>query len=343
MHSAVGHASSSTLDRRALLAGSLALFAAPGGAAAQQAAKVRRMGYLSLLSRGDPTIGPLRDALQNGLRELGYVDGRTIAIEWRFAEGKRERLPELAAELARLGVDLIFAETTAAARAAKQVTTTIPIVFNPLADPVREGFVASLGRPGGNLTGLTQMAPELSGKRVEVFKEAIPDIVRLGVLSHRGVLSEATGRATLEETEAGARALKLPLHRFEAQGPDELDRVFDALVVEKVGGLIVLASPVFLSERRRISDLGMKKRLPTMFILREFAEAGGLMSYGPNYPELWRRTATYVDRILKGAKPGDLPVEQPTKFELVINLRTAKALGLTIPPAVLARADEVIQ
>ena len=301
------------------------------------------MGYLSLLSRSDPTIGPLRDAFQQGLREVGYIEGQTMTIEWRFAEGKRERLPELAAELVRLKVDLIFTETTAAARAATQVTTTIPIVFNPLADPVREGFVGSLARPGANLTGMTQMAPELSRKRVELFREAIPGMTRVGILLHSGVLSEATGRVMLEETEAGAQAARLQLERVEAQGPDDFDALFAAMYRERIGGLIVLASPVFLSERRRIADLATKNRLPTMFILREFAEAGGLMSYGPNYAELWRRTATYVDRILKGAKPSDLPVEQPARFELLINLKTARALGLTIPASVLTRADQIIQ
>jgi putative ABC transport system substrate-binding protein len=332
------------VDRRAFLG--VAILGHPAAlrvAEAQRSSGIPRVGYLSLLSRADPTIGPLRDALLKGLRELHYVDGKTITVEWRFAEGKQDRLPELAADLVRLSVDLIFAETTAAARAARQATTTIPIVFNPLADPVREGFVASLGRPGGNLTGLTQMAPELSGKRVEVFKEAVPEMARLGVLSHPGVLGEATGRIMLEEPDAGARASQLQLPRFEAQRPDGLDAVFGAMSRERVDGVVVLASPMFLSERRRIADLAIKNRLPTRFILREFGEAGGLMSYGPNYAELWRRSATYVHRILKGAKPADLPVEQPTKFELVINLRTAKALGLTIPPAVLARADQVVQ
>jgi putative tryptophan/tyrosine transport system substrate-binding protein len=262
-----------------------------------------------------------------------------VAIRRREA-GPASRAP---VDLVRLKVDLIFAETTAAARAGMQGTAAIPIIFNPLADPVREGFVASLARPGGNLTGLTQMASELSGKRVEVFKEAVPEMIRMGVLSHPGVLSEATERMMLWETDAGARALQLQTQRFEAQRPDEFDAAFAAMSRERVGGLIVLASPMFLSERRRIAELAIRNRLPTMFILREFAQAGGLMSYGANYPELWRRTATYVDRILKGAKPADLPVEQPTKFELVINLKTAKALGLTIRPVVLARADEVIR
>jgi putative ABC transport system substrate-binding protein len=322
---------------------SLALLAAPLVARAQQTTKVSRVGYLSMLSRSDSTYEPLRDAFQQGLRERGYIEGQTIAFEWRFADGRLERLPQLAAELVRLKVDLIFTETTPAARAAQQATTTIPIVFNPIADPVREGLVASLARPSANVTGLTQMAPELGGKRLELFKEAVPGMTRVGVLSHHGVPSETTVRIMLEETAAAARASGVELQRLEAQGPNDLDRPFAALSRAKVGGLIVLPSPMFLSERRRIVDLAAKNRAPTMFPFREFVEAGGLLSYGPNFLELWRRTATYVDKILKGARPSELPMEQPTRFELVINLKTATALGLTIPQSVLVRADQIIQ
>jgi putative ABC transport system substrate-binding protein len=206
---------------------------------------------------------------------------------------------------------------------------------------VGEGLVTALARPGGNVTGLTQMAAELSGKRLELFKQALPRLTRVGILSH--LFSERTVRIMLEETEAAARAAGVQLERLEVQGPTDLDRRFVAMSRERVSGLIVLPSPMFLSERKHIVDLAAKNQLPTMFFFREFAEAGGLMSYGPNFPELWRRAATYVDKILKGAKPADLPVEQPTKFELVINLKTAKALGLTIPQSVLLRADHVIQ
>ena len=306
-------------------------------------AETPRVGYLSMLSRSDPTLGPLRDAFQQGLREHGYIVGQTLTIEWRFADGRLERLPELAAELVRLKVHLIFTETTPAARAAKQATATIPIVFNPIADPVHAGLVASLARPSANVTGLTQMAPELDGKRLELFKEAVPAMTRVGVLFQPGVPSEATVRIMLEETATAARASRVEVHHVEAHRPNDLDGRFTALSRERVGGLIVLPSPMFLSERRRVVELAAKNRLPGMFFSREFVEAGGLMSYGPNFLELWRRAAVYVDKILKGAKPADLPIEQPTKFELVINLKTAKALGLTIPQSVLLRADRIIQ
>ena len=241
-----------------------------------------------------------------------------------------------------LKVDLIFAETTPAARAATQASTTIPIVFNPIADPVGEGIVANLARPGGNATGLMQASPELSGKRLELLIGAVPRATRVGVLSHSGVPSEHLVKVMLQETETAARALGVQLRRLEVQSPRDLDRPFAVMSRDKVGALIVLPSPIFLSERRLIVELATKNRLPTMFSLTEFAEAGGLMSYGPNMPELYRRSATYVDKILKGAKPGDLPVERPRKFELVINLKTAKALGLTIPQSLLLRADQVI-
>jgi putative ABC transport system substrate-binding protein len=321
----------------------LNLLLTPLATEAQQAGKVPRIGYLSMLSYSDSTLAPLRAAFWEGLREHGYIEGQTITIERRFADGSRERLPDLAAELVRLKVDVIVTETTPATRAATQATTTIPIVFNPIADPVGEGFVASLARPGRNVTGPTQASPELSGKRLELLIGAVPGMRRVGVLSHSGVPSERSVRVMVEETEAAARALGVQLRHLEVQGPRDLDRPFAAISREKVGALIVLNSPMFLSERRLIVELATKNRLPAMFFLREFAEAGGLMSYGPNFPGLWRRAATYVDKILKGAKPGDLPVEQPTKFELVINMKTAKALGLTIPQSLLVRADEIIQ
>jgi ABC-type uncharacterized transport system substrate-binding protein len=331
------------MDRRSFLVEVGALVSLPLAAEAQQPAKVPRVGYLSMFSRSDPTFEPFRDVFKQGLREHGYIEGQTITVEWRFAEGSRARLPDLAAELVRLKVDLIIAETTPATRAAKEATTTIPIVFNPIADPVQEGFVASLARPGGNLTGVTQMSPELGGKRLELFKGAVPRMTRVGVLAHPGLFGEATVRIMLEETEAAARASGVQLQHLEVQGPNDFDRTFAVMSRQRVAGLIVLPSPMFFSERRRIVDLAAKNRLPAMFFLRGFVEAGGLMSYGPDLPDLWRRAAGCVDKILKGAKPGDLPVEQPTKFELVINLKTAKALGLTIPPSLLLRADQVIE
>jgi len=331
------------ITRRAFLAAAAATLAAPLGAEAQQAGKVPSVGYLSMLSRSDPTFTGLRDAFRQGLREHGYVEGQTIRIEWRFAEGSRSRLNDLAAELIHLKVNLLFAEATPAAQAAKQATTTIPIVFSPVADPIGSGLVANLARPGGNLTGSTFMAPELGGKRLELLKEVVPGMTRVGVLLHPGNPSEATVKSMSEETQAAARASGVQLQRLEAHDPSDFDRAFAAMSRERADGLILLPSSMFASERKRLVGLAAKNRLPTMFFFREFPEAGGLVSYGPSFPELWRRTATYVDKILKGAKPSDLPVEQPTKFELVINVKTAKALGLTIPPSLLRRADQVIE
>jgi len=332
------------VNRRAfLIAVASPILAAPLAAEGQQTTKVSRVGYLSSLSRADPTYATLRTALLQGLREHGYVEGRTITIEWRFAEGSQSRLPTLAAELVRLRVDLLFAEATPAALAAKQATITIPIVFSPIADPIGSGLVATLARPGGNITGLTFMASELGGKRLELLKETVPGMTRVGVLLHPGNPSEATLNSMLAETEAAARASGVQLQRLQAQGPNDLDRAFAAMSRERVEGLILLPSAMFSSERRRIADLAARRRLPTMFFFMEFVEAGGLVSYGPSFMELWQRAATYVDKILKGAKPGDLPVEQPTKFELVINLKTAKALGLTIPQSLLIRADQLIE
>ncbi len=321
----------------------LGILVAPLAGNAQQPAKVPRVGYLSMQSRSDPTSTRLYEAFQQGLREHGYIEGQTIAMELRFAEGRLERLPDLAAELVRLKVDLIIAHTTPAARAAKRATATIPIVFIPLADPIASGLVASLARPGGNITGPSFLGAELVPKRLELLKEAVPGMTRVGILSHPGVPSESTLRIMLEEAEAAARVLGVRLQRLEVQGPNDFDRAFAAMSRERASGLIVLPSQMFLSERRRIVDLAGKNRLPAIYYFREFAEAGGLMSYGPNYPELVRRTATYVAKILKGAKPADLPVEQPTRFDLVINLKAVKALGLTIPPSILVRADQVIQ
>jgi len=277
------------------------------------------------------------------LRELGYTEGQNIAIERKFGEGDADRLRRLATELVERQVDAIVALGTPAARAAKEATTTIPIVFSPIADPIGSGLVANLARPGGNITGITFMAPELGGKRLELLKQAVPGMTRVGVLSHPGDPSEATVKSVLEQTEAAARALGVQLLRLEAQGPNDFDRVFAAMSRERVGGLILIPSAMFIDERRRIVNVVVKDRLPAMFYFREFAEVGGLMSYGPNFRELFRRAATYVDKILKGAKPGDLPVEQPTKFELVINLKTAKTLGLVIPQSLLQQADQVVE
>jgi putative tryptophan/tyrosine transport system substrate-binding protein len=317
----------------------LALLPAPLVADAQQVAKVPRVGYvLSLSSSGGQ---PLLEAFRQGLRELEYLEGQTITLEVRWAEGRTERLPELAAELVRLPVDVIVVEGTLASLAAKKATQTIPIVMAPVGDPVGSGVVPSLGRPGGNISGVSLFStPALAGKRLQLLKEALPKVSRVGVLWNP---AQPLSAPHLRETEVVARALGVELQVLEVRGPNEFASAFSALVNERTEALNVLADALFLAHRRRIAELAIKGRLPTMSGDTGFAEAGGLMNYGPSIPESVRRAAAYVDKILKGAKPGDLPVEQPTKFELVINLKTAKALGLTIPQAVLIRADKVIE
>jgi ABC-type uncharacterized transport system substrate-binding protein len=327
------------VDRRAFVAGTLALLAAPLVAKAQQAAKIARIGYLSPNLAASPH---LPEAFRQGLRDLGYVEGRNVVIEYRSAEGKPERLPALAAELVALKVDVIVAPGTPQALAARRATRTLPIVFATAADPVGSGLVTSLARPGGNVTGLSILAPELVGKRLELLKQAVPGVSRVAVLWQPGGHDERTDKDILKEAEVAARALGVRLQFVEARGPADLDRAFSDMTRARVGALTVLTGIMFLNERRRLVDLAAKNRLPEVYGGRDFVDAGGLMAYGPNLADLYRRAATYVDKILKGAKPADLPIEQPTKFELVINLKTAKALGLTIPPSVLARVDEVI-
>ncbi len=282
-------------------------------------------------------------AFRQGLRDLGYIEGRNLMIEYRNAEGKLDRLPALAAELVALKVDVIVAGNTRAALAAKQSTRTLPIVFTNAADPVASGLVTSLARPGGNVTGLSNLSSELVGKCLEQLTHAVPGVSRVAVLWQPGGLGGRTDKDMLKEADLAARALGVRLQVVEARGPDDFDRAFSEMTRARAGALTVLSSTMFLVERRRLTDLAARHRLPTVFPFREGVDAGGLMSYGMDFPDLFRRAATYVDKILKGAKPGDLPVEQPTKFELVINLKTAKALGLTIPQSVLGRADEVIQ
>jgi len=264
-------------------------------------------------------------------------------IEYRFAEEKLERLPALAAELVALKVDVIVAPNTPAALAAKQATRTIPIVFSFAADPLTSGLVTSLARPGGNVTGLSLLGPELVGKCLELLKETVPRVSRVAYLWQPGALDERQEKDRLKRAEVAARALGMQLQFVGARGPEDFDRAFTDMTRARAGALTVLGGAMLFTERRRLVDLAAKNRLPAMYSWREFVDAGGLMAYGPNLTDSQRRAATYVDKILKGAKPGDLPVEQPTKFELVINLKTAKALGLTIPPSVLGRADEVIQ
>jgi len=309
-------------------------------AGAQQAAKVARIGYLA----GNlAATRHLPEAFRQGLRDLGYVEGRNLVIEYRDAEGKLERLPALAAELVALKVDVILVGSTPTALAAKQATSTLPIVFAAVGDPVTDGLVASLARPGGNVTGLSTSATlEIVGKRLELLKQAIPGVTRVAVLWQPGGQGERTDKDILKEVEAAARALGVRLQVVEARGPEDFDRAFSEMTRARASALTVLGTTLFFNERRRLADLAAKNRLSAMYPLREYVDAGGLMSYGPNLADLFRRAATYVDKILKGAKPGDLPVEQPTKFELVINLKTVKGLALMIPPSVLQRA-EVIQ
>ena len=320
-----------------------------GGAAAwplaarAQTAKVARIGYLVTGALESPETRINRDAFRQGINELGYVEGRNIVIEYRSADGKIERLPGLATELVGLKVDIIVALATPAGRAAQQATTTIPIVVTAMGDPVRDGLVASLARPGGNITGTTFLGPELVPKRLSFLRELLPTISRVAVLWHLGAFSEPTTREMLNEVAQAARTLGVQLQLVEVRSADEFDHAFTTMVRARAEALFQFPSTMLFNERRRIVDLAARHRLPAMFNAREFVQLGGLIAYGANLAELNRRAAAYVDKILKGAKPFDLPVEQPTKFELFINLKTAKALGLEIPPTLLARADEVIE
>jgi len=327
------------MERRAFL-GALGLLAAPRAAEAQPAARVPRIGWLPVnLASAPHTLEPFRQ----GLRDLGYVEGRNLVIETRDARGKLERLPALAAELVALKVDIIVAPGTPQALAAKNATRTIPIVFVGATDPVTDGLVSSLARPGGNATGSSNLAPELVGKRLEQLKQAVPGVSRVAVLREPSATGERTEKDMLKEAEVAARALGVQLQLVEARGPADFDRAFSEMTRARAGALTVLGSAMFSCERRRLVDLAAKHRLPAVYTSKDFVDAGGLMAFGPNLADSFRRAATYVDKILKGAKPADLPVEQPTKFELVMNLKTAKALGLTIPQTLLLRADEVIQ
>jgi putative ABC transport system substrate-binding protein len=317
------------------------LLAAPVAAEAQQAAKIPRIGVLAQNRAASGDL--LGTHFVPGLRDLGYVEGRNVVIEYRDAEGKPERLPALAAELVALQVDVIVAPATVSALAARQATRTLPIVFAGAVDPVTDGLVTSLARPGGNVTGLSNLAVGLPGKWLELLKQAVPGVSRVAVLWQPGGSGERTEKDMLKEAEVAARALGMRLQVVEARGPADLDRAFSDMTKARAGALAVVGSPLFVNERRRLADLAAKSRLPAVYPGRVYVDAGGLMSYGTNLAELLRRAATYVDKILKGAKPADLPVEQPTKFELVINLRAAKTLGLTIPPAVLAQADTLVQ
>jgi putative ABC transport system substrate-binding protein len=326
------------MDRRAFLAMAAAggLIAMPAVARAQQAGKVHRIGFLSLQSGLTSTT----EAFRQGLSELGYVEGRNLFIEYRWAAQKEERLPELAADLVRLKVEVIVTAAAPTIEAARRATSTIPIVMAAVADPVGSGLVASLARPGGNVTGLTALSTELAGKRLQLVRELLPKATRVAVLAYHG--TSAT-RLFLEQMRAAAQQMGVQLVVQEVNEAGDLPGAFTAMQRERAQALIVQVTPFSADNAKRIVELAAQHRLPTMYDVRGFVEAGGLVSYGPSLLEMFRRAAFYVDRILNGAKPADLPIEQPTKFELVMNMKAAKALGLTIPPALLARADQVIQ
>jgi putative tryptophan/tyrosine transport system substrate-binding protein len=307
-------------------------------AEAQQAAKVPRIGILEL---GSPSASAdSHKAFQEGLRELGYVEGKNMILEYRYAGGKLALLPELATDLVRLKVDAMVTRSTAAIRAAKNASKTIPIVFAAAGAPVEDGLVSSLARPGGNVTGLALLSAELDGKKIELLKEAVPKVTRVGFL---WTVGNARGDLRVREVEAAAKTLGLRLQSLGVTGSDDFEKVFEAAKNAGVQALTVVPSPLLFTHRALIFDFVTKNRLPAMYSTSDFVEAGGLMSYGPDLLDNWRRAATYVDKILKGAKPADLPVEQPMKFELVINLKTAKQIGLTITQSVLYRADKVVK
>ncbi len=308
-----------------------------------QAVKIPRIGCLIFGELESPETRAALSAFRQGLHERGYFDGQNIIFEYRAADGKFERLPGLATELVSLRVDIITAQNTPAGRAAQQATTTIPIVVTAMGDPVQDGLVASLAHPGGNITGTTFLGPELVAKRLALLKELLPKISRVAVVWHPGAFSELTMRAMQREIAKAATILGMQLQFVEVRAPDEFEQAFSTITRERAEALFQFPSTLLFVERRRLVGLTAMHRLPAMFNGREFVELGGLISYGANLLELFRQAATYVDKILKGAKPSHLPVEQPTKFELVVNLKTANTLGLIIPPSILARADEMIE
>ena len=303
---------------------------------AQQSKRVPRIGYLS----GPKPLLERREAFRQGLRELGYIEGKNVVIEWRSGEGKSERVSELAAELVRLKVDVIVTDGSNSTRRAKEATSTIPIIMAQDVDPVGRGIIASLARPGGNVTGLSNLAPELSGKRLELLKETVSTLSSVAVF---GTSNTPSTSPALKETGVAAGALGVKVQYLDILEPRDVEIAFQAAAKGRVDAIIVLVGPLVFSQRTQIAEFAAKSRLPAIYPQTEFTEVGGLMSYGLSITDLDRRAAAYVDKILKGANPAELPVEQPTKFELVINLKTAKQIGLTIPPNVLARADRVIK
>ena len=313
--------------------------AAPPAASAQSGAKIPKIGILQVGTAAGG--GRLSAAFKQEMRELGYVEGQGVRFEQRFGEGKRERLSEAARELVRLKVDIVVTSTDEGVAAVKQETQTIPIVMASSTDPVGTGFVVSLARPGRNITGSSSMSPELNGKRLELLKQLVPDLSRVAILWNPDIRGAVLD---YKETEGAARALRLQLQSVEVTRADDLDRAFTAMTAERAQALVVPAgNSLAFTNRHEIASLAQKNRLPALYGVREYADAGGLIAYGPNAADLWRRAAIYVDKILKGAKPGDLPVEQPTKFELSINVKTAKAMGLTIPLSLAQRADRIIE
>ena len=307
-------------------------------AGAQQPVKVPGIGFLATVSFS--TISDRVEAFRQGLRELGYVEGKTIVIEYRWAEGRVDRLPDLATELVRLKVEVIVTSGPTPTRSTKEATVTIPIVMTQVGDPVGNGFVASLARPGGNITGLSSLAPEIGGKQLELLKEVIPKLSRMAVL---GTSTNPDNAPSLREVELAAGAFGVRLQYLDVLGPKDIETAFRAASKGRADAILALSSRVLVSQRTQVVDLAVKSRLPAIYRNREDVEAGGLMGYGVRMTDLSRRAATYVDKILKGRKPADLPVEQPTKFELIINLQAAKKIGLTIPPNVLVRANGVIK
>jgi putative ABC transport system substrate-binding protein len=335
-HEAIGNSKKAKVIVLALWA---MLFALSHCAQAQQSTKITRIGYLS---GGFPSAGaPRREAFKEGLRELGYVEGKNILIEYRYAEGKFDRLSVLAAELVRLKVDVVVtAGGGGATLAAKEATKTIPIVMAGDVDPVAQGSVTSLARPGGNVTGLSTLTPEISGKRLELLKEIVPKLSRVAVL---GTSTSPTTARLLQEVEPVAGAFGVKLQFLDIRSAKDIETAFRAATKGRAEGILVLTGPVINVQRKQIADLAAKSRLPAIYPFPEYVDAGGLMSYSASIADLYRRAATFVDKILKGAKPADLPVEQPQKFEFIVNLKAAKQIGLTIPPNVLARADSVIR
>ena len=308
---------------------------------AQQPPKIARVGWMSIATPTAPALN--YDVFRQGMRDLGYVEGENLILEPRYSGGKNELLPELIADLERVGVDVIVAGPFGVLRVAKQTVTQTPIVMTPSADPVVAGIVESLDRPGGNVTGITEMAPQLTPKRLEMLKAVVPTLNRVAILWQPGTLSDEAFKQMLKDTQATARPLGIQLQVVEAKEVADFDRAFTAMVKERAEALIVMINPMFNVQRRHIIERAEKHRLPAIYEWKEFVQGGGLLSFGADVQDIYRRSAGFVDKILRGAKPADLPVEGPTRFDIAVNLKTAKALGLTIPQSILVRADRVIE